>query len=255
MKHFTSCERCIFSDKADSSAPCKFNIIESIKDAKKLDIKNNYYYINNYVCRYGFAKTQEEQILKNFPDVDLMEYSRLHSYVRYYLVIDNLDNPDDIMDICNYIKKLAIKPKGISILTRQNNLPEIIGKYKEELGDSLLWKLHNFFDPTIDFAVGLDVALSTNNNLKTCEFLWLVNDKQLDHMINTKAIEQINYIINVMQPDIGILKSVLTNDNLSGLFLTKKNYLGLTKHIAPILNVALAKYIETESINLLLYDD
>lgn len=255
MSLSTSCEKCIFSNPVNSDKCCEFSIIDTIKDTKKIDIKNDYYYINNYVCRYGFSKNNKEKLLSDFPDINLIEYSKYNAYIKYYLVINNIDNPDKILDVCNTIKSLTIKPQGISILTKQDNLPEIIKKAEKILGDSNLWRLHNFFNPDIDFAVGLNVAMSTNNYFKSSNFLWTINDNQLTDMINNKAIEQINYIVNILQPDIGIMQSKLTTDYISGVFLTKQNYIGLTSKVAPLLNIALQKYVESENINISLYDD
>jgi hypothetical protein len=255
MSLSTSCEKCVFSKTANSDKSCEFNIIDAIKDSKKIDIKNNYYHINNYVCKYGFSKNSEQKLLTDFPETNLLEYAKYHAYINYYLVINNMDNPNGILEICNNLNDLTIKPKGISILTRQDDLPDIIRKVEKILGESSLWRLHNFFDPDIDFAVGLNTVMSTNNYFKKCDFLWTINDTQLKDMIQNKAIEQINYIVNVLQPDIGIMQSKLTKDYLSGIFLTKQNYNGLTTHIAQLLNVAIKTYTETENINISLYDD
>lgn len=255
MSLSTSCEKCIFSKPINSDKCCEFSIIESIKDIKNIDIKNNYYYINNYVCRYGFPKSNEEKLLSDFPGTNLADYAKYNAYIKYYLVINNINSPEKILDICRAVNKLTIKPQGLSILTKQDNLPAIIKQAQPILGESLLWRLHNFFDPNIDFAVGLNTVMSTNNHFKSSNFLWTVNDYQLNDMIENKAIEQINYIINIIQPDIGILQSKLTDDYISGIFMTKKNYIGLTTHVAQLLNVAIKTYIESENINISLYDD
>lgn len=254
MKLSTDCSKCIFAKPSSSDNPCSFYIVDAIKDIKKVTIKNDFYYINEYVCKYGFSKDKLENLKKEFPDTDLVEYIKYQTYIKYYLVINNLDNNVDISDICEKIKQLIIKPKGVSILIRKENMPETIKLCSNILGDHLLWRLHNFFDEQVDFATGINISMSTNNHLKESNFLWIINDSQLDYMIENKCIEQINHIVNVDQPEIGIFKSKTTTDLLSGIFLTKNNYMGLTKNIAPILNLALQKFIESDNINIITYD-
>ena len=41
MSLSTSCEKCVFSKTANSDKSCEFDIIDAIKDSKKIDIKNN----------------------------------------------------------------------------------------------------------------------------------------------------------------------------------------------------------------------
>lgn len=256
MKRSTDCSKCYFSSDVNSDQDsCKFKITESIKDKKDITVKNNYYYINNYVCKYGFAKDKMDDFVKDFPDVDLIEYIKDKNYIKYYLVINNLDGDLGLADICDKILKLTIKPTCVSILTRQESMPDAIKECSNILQESMQWRLHNFFDMEIDFGVGSFTVLSTAKQMKISNFIWMLHDYQLQAMIDEKAIEQINYIVNIEQPEIGILKSQHTSDMIGGLFMTNKNYEGLTGSISQVINIALDSFTSSENITIMNYDD
>lgn len=256
MKYSTDCSKCIFSSEVDSGDDsCKFKIIDGIKDIKTIDIKNNYYYINKYICKYGFSKDKQVSLEQDFPNINLIEYIKQKNYIKYYLVIDNLDNKLSLEDICNQILKLTIKPHCVSVLTRQESMPDAIKQCNQILKESMMWRLHNFFDMQIDFDIGSFTILSTAKQTKEANYVWFLHDYQIQTMLDEKAIEQINYIVNVEQPEIGIFKSKHKTDTIGGLFMTYRNYDGLTSNISQVLSIALKNYISSENISIINYDD
>lgn len=250
----TDCSKCIFAQTADSSSPCSFYIIDAIKDKKSLDIKNSYYYINNYICRYGFPKTKIEE-LQQFENLDIKEYAKYNAYINYYMLINNLQNDNTLEDIAKNIKELKIKPKAISIMTKTQDMSGSIKIINEILGDEILWRLHNFINQDISQASAINVVMSTNHYFKKCNFLWIIDGQELDYAINNGSIDRINHIVNVDQPQIGIFKSSHVNNILSSIFMTKANYLGLTTRIHQHLDRAIETFINDEKIDIINYDE
>jgi hypothetical protein len=256
MKLSTNCAKCVFAKQADNKEPCEFGIITGIKELKNTEIKDNYYYINDYVCKYGFSKDKILNINNDFPEIDIKEYIKYKNYVKYYLTINHLGNNVDIAEICNNILKLSVLPSGVSIITRQDTIATSFKNCEKIFANTeIKWKLHNFLDPSIDFDHALYTAMSTNEHFKKCHFIWTVNDKSLLEHAENQNINNINYIVNILQPEIGILKSKHTENSIDGLFMTKKNYFGLTQHVSQHLTIAINEYVKLESINIMLYDN
>lgn len=255
MSYSTDCSKCIFAKSADSPIQCEFGIIESIANKKQIEIKNNYNYINEYVCKYGFSNTKLDEFKEKFNDIDIKEYIKSKNLINYYLAINNLDNKIDIKNLCEYVKKLNIAPSGMSILTKTNDMVGTIKQCDSVIGDKLLWRIHNFFDQDTTYGSALHTVMSTNTHLKKSDFIWILNDTQLDYMTNNKIIDSINFIVNVLQPSVGIMKSVTTNDLISGIFIGRQNYQRLVANVAPEIDNALKYVIETDNVHIMDYDE
>lgn len=254
----TDCSKCYFASLSDSKQTCKFDIINSIKDSKDIDIKNGYYYINNYRCVYAFPKEKVKEIEETFPDINLLEYTKYRVYIKYYLIIDNLDNKLSVESIAEYINNLSIKPKVISIFTRSANMVEDIEKFDKTIDniDGMVWRLHNFKNQDIDYANAIHSVLSTSSHLKDCGFIWCVKNYQLSKFVETKSIERINFLANVAQPDIGIFYSVDTKNHIDGIFLTKNNYSNLIGSYSQNLDEAMEFFLQENKNSVIIkYDD
>jgi hypothetical protein len=256
MNFSTDCSKCIFAKTIDNPSQCEFGIIDGIRTTKNIEIKNKFNYINKYVCKYGFSDSKLEELNKSLQDnTDVKEYIKSKNLISYYLVINNLENKLDITQLCNKINKLNIKPTGISIITKKNDMISAINECDSILGNKTLWRIHNFFDKDVTFGSALYTVMSTNNHFKKTNFLWILNDDQIEYMIKNKIIDAINFIVNVIQPEVGIMKSVTTNDMLGGVFLGRQNYQRLTANVAQELDSALKNIIETDNITIMEYDE
>ena len=208
------------------------------------------------MCKYGFSKDKILNINNDFPEINIKEYIKYKNYIKYYLTINNLDNNIDITEICDNILKLAVLPNGVSIITRKNTIATSLKNCEKTFENTeIKWKLHNFLDPGINFDQALYTAMSTNEYFKKCHFIWTMNDKSLLGHVENKNIDNINYIVNILQPEIGILKSKHTDNGIDGLFMTNKNYFGLTQNVSQCLTIAIDEYVKLESINIMLYDN
>lgn len=254
----TDCSRCHFASLSNEKSTCKFSIIDSIKDSKDIEVRNGYHYINNYRCVYAFPKDRVKEIEDTFPDIDLLEYTKFRMYIKYYLVIDNLDNKLSTAEICEYINNLSIKPKAISVLVRSVNMVNDIEIFNEKIQDveGMIWRLHNFKNQDTQYSGAIHSVLSTSSHLKSCDFIWCVKNYQLTKFVEEKSIERINFIANVLQPRIGILQSIHTEAGIDGIFTTKKNYSNLINSYSQDLGQAIELFLQdNEEAIITKYDD
>ena len=254
----TDCSRCHFSSPVNEKNNCEFNIINSIKDIKEVTEKNGYYYVNNYSCAYAFPKDKINELLEPFPDLDVIEYSKYRRYVKYYLIINNMDSKEEINHICEQINKLTIKPQAISILVKSTDMVSLIEECNEKIDhvDDMVWRLHNFKNKDISEPMAVHTVLSTSSHLKKCHFIWSLNDTDLLYSTDNKLIENINFIANVIQPPVGILKSKKSNNYHSNIFITKSNYQNLISQLSQDIDKAIQMFLEEEpEAEITIYDD
>lgn len=241
----TACEKCYFSNTVDSDHPCKFNIIEQIKDTKEITVKNNFYYINEYSCRYGISKDTINEHQKVLKDINIEEYIISKNTIKYYLII-NYKSEFEAEKLCNMLNSLPISPQFVSILTYDINPVIIIKDIKEHMSPQIKWKAHNFLDPNMSFGKAAKVALDTKHNLFDIPYLWLLSAENLSYALSAKAIEKINYIVNIQQPVCNFVTSNKAT-GINDLFINSETYHYLTKfHLAPIDTVI--ENIDTSSI-------
>ena len=252
----THCKKCYFAAPASSDQPCKFDLIPAIQKANKnIEIKEEFYYINKYICKYGFATNKVDSLNTDFPDINLEEYIKYKAQIHYYLLIDNLNNSLSTEDICNLILKLEIKPDGVSIITRNNSLSQMIKKAEDILADKILWRFHNFLDPDANFNDAIYTVMSTNNHAKKSHYIWMLKDSDLSEQIEHGRLQDINYLCNVIQPAVGIFKSKHTQpDSSHGIFITSKNYYGLVSTVAQSLPQAIQQIVDSDNLEIIEYD-
>ena len=230
MNSNTNCKVCCFSDVASSTTPCQLHIIDQVKNTKDIIVKDDYYYINNYRCKYGFSKEQLDKHPELFKDIDLIDYIKTKQLVSYYLIIDYRSSNTSIEDIANYINKLEIKPKFISILLYETELAPIVNILNEKLDKSLKWKTHNFLTKDTSLGLAIKTTLDTSKILKESNYLWIVDSADLKRIADGNSILDINRIINIDQPLCNALKCE-NIEPISGLFINTQTYMYITHKV------------------------
>lgn len=200
----THCKNCMFSREADSSSPCEFNLIDIIKNKKELSIIDNFFYIKDYKCAYGFS----ENIYQTHPElqknVNIKDYVLDQAKISYYLIIDiRLFSTDELIQKINTIKELDIKPKFISLITStQQNTKDIILKLQKQLDKTKIdWKIHSFLN-TISFNDCINIAADTTiNSIENIQYMVLDDGTPYSISINN-IINHAHYVFKIIQDNI-----------------------------------------------------
>lgn len=246
----TNCSKCYFSNTVSSDKPCAFFIPDAIKSKKKLDIVNDFFYINNYICKYGVARdTVENKILKEH-DIDIMEYAKYQASLKYILYIKITNQ--DFIETCNRIKSLSIIPQYVHIAFDVDYVfQQDVTKIAEEqfANCSFKWKLHKFIEDHPDYKQ-FYISVSTNNQLSQIKNIWIITDTILVDYLNNDSINTINYIMNIEQPGLGILNSSKSTEYLYGLFMTTENLRGLWNNVSNNLDAAIRSLYTDKDIEL-----
>lgn len=222
-KYSTSCEKCNFAKEYGLDDSCFFHIPEAISDIKKVDNKNNYNYIHNYICKYGISKDSAQKIISEY-NVDLIEYIKHNISIKYLLFII-VNKNDDITNICNYIKKLNIRPNQISIVFNYEHNPQDAQICEKILAKDYSWKLHYFVVKKEKYEI-LQNCLSTDTRLEKCQYILILNEQILKFVAEKDSINRINFIVNVQQPNCGMMMYD-TSDDFYGMFTLLKNIYGI----------------------------
>jgi hypothetical protein len=246
----TNCQECIFSDPITSSKPCQFDIIDSIKDIKTLKNKNDYYVIENYQCRYCFSKKIKEKNKEILKDIDIVNEIKTRNLIQYSLVIDSrIEN--NYEQIVGQINKFTIKPRYLLFLSCKTNSSNI-ESIEKNINKKIKWKIQNFFEDSIDYNSAIRIALDTNKDIKKHQFLWILKPDQLSYCNENKAIEKINYIVNVEQPVCNFIRSKkYVNNNFHNLFMNYATY----NHIVKNINSSLEEGIDSLENKTIVYYD
>lgn len=235
----TNCLKCYFADKAGSQQPCVFHIPEAIKDVKTLDIVDDFFSINDYACRYGVSReTVEQKILKDNPDINIIEYAKHQARIKYILYIKV--NKHNFIEVCDNIKSLSIAPQLVHICFDINyDFKDIPKLAQQQFTDcSFKWKLHKFVEDEVDYKQ-FHTSVSTNNELLTIKNIWILNEDMLTECAQNDYINTINYIMNVEQPKLAILKHSKAKEYLYGLFMTTENLNGIWSSVSQNLDPAI----------------
>lgn len=242
----TSCEKCIFADYADSTEPCKFNIIPEIKLIHELNIsENNFYNIKDYYCKYGFSLDLYDKHKETIGSIDdLKKQIQDKAQIKYYMVV-NINDISNLDNVCKAINALIIKPKFVSFLLHQsNNTEHIIDTIRKTFQDDISWKIHNFLeDTTLNHMIS--TVFDTNAKKNDTIYFWI--DEDSNYELWNQEISRINKLIYVQQPKChGIFRS----DSKDGMFLTFDLYSSMKIH----LNNDIFKAIESiENPNFIYY--
>lgn len=218
----TKCQKCLFANKVSSEHPCEHNIIDHVKSHKKLRIENDFYIIENYVCKMGFdKKTYEEH--KDKVSLDSIKQEIINrACIAYYLLMNiSALNPQEVEQLCHKLVSLSIRPKFISFLLfpdKQNK--EKIFTLKRLIDKEFMWKAHSFIDE-ISINDAIHVALDTNVGQNNTSYLLIYDPSRIEELDND--INEINSDIIIMQKPFHYGKKAVSSD-LDGLFMTFSNY-------------------------------
>jgi len=218
----TKCERCLFANPISdtSSDQCSQNIIDQIRSYKTITQENDFNIIQEYACRYGFAKDVYEQNKENLKDVNLLEQINKNTQIKYYLLLD-IDKECETDSLIDKLNNLDVKPQFVSVMFREPKVRRFIEKDKEAfVAKSLIpWKCHNFIESN-GLQQSIDHILSTNmQNSKSLHFL-VYNSLDLDQL-QKDVLAINNNLILYQKPNIAMMKNLNT---LYGLFMSFENY-------------------------------
>lgn len=241
----TSCKKCVFAQESSSDMPCGFGIIDQIKHIKNISVKDNFFYIENYHCKYGLSKDTVKEYSQSFDDIDIKQYVLSQNTVKYYLIIDCRDTRQ-IHTMCKNINSLNILPQFVSIILYETDVVTVIEQIKKYLNPNITWKTHNFLNPDTSFGSAIKVALDTKHNLLSIPYLWFNSSTDLQSIIDYQAIDKINYIVNIEQPTCNFITS-RQSTGIYNLFINSQTYYYLTKqHLSSIDKII--ENIETTSV-------
>ena len=228
MSH-TDCKKCIFSKSVDNQDQCEMNIINMIKNTQTITIKDNYYYIENYSCKYGMSSKTVEDNKDLFKDIDIKSQILENNTIKYYMVVDGTKYDYDTLKICEQVNTLSVLPRFLSLCiigkdARGINLMQ--SQLKDNLNGSIKWRIHNFlYDKDINDIICN--IFQTNSKANQSSFFIIQRPEDIEKMLLNDYISDINYVINIDQPTKGFIK-INVEDNLYNVFMSFNNYEGLT---------------------------
>ena len=218
----TKCERCLFANPiSDTLSPqCSQNIIDQIKLYKTITQENDFNIIQEYACRYGFAKEIHEQNKEHLKDVNLLDQINKNAQIKYYLLLD-IDKECEIDNIIEKLNSLDIKPQFVSAMFREPNIRRFTAIDKDSFVSkiSIPWKCHNFIE-SISLQESIDHILSTNMQSSNSSHLLVYSSLDIDRLpADVLAIN--NNLILYQKPHIAMVKNL---NILYGLFMSFENY-------------------------------
>lgn len=224
----TKCSECMFAEPItdnDPSTGCSKNIIEKIKNVKKIfqEPDSSFNTIENYACRYGFSKKIYEEHKEKFEGDEFDKMIRANGRFRYYLLLDCSDHTIDFDNIISGISQLDIKPSAISFIFRSVSfrpfLPEKHNDICNNLFNNTKWKAHNFlYNISLDSSI--DHILSTNSRMNDTSH-FLVYDSNRINALNNDIININNNIILYQKPMVVMTE---TKINLHKFCMSFENY-------------------------------
>lgn len=237
MMHNTSCENCIFAHIQGSEKDCDFNIPAQLHQHKNISIKNDYNYIKDYRCVYGMSGAIYDQYKTSFSEniEDIKNQIKYNNQIKYYLVVFYNSTDSTIVDLCNNINNLTIVPKFLSVVVDQEDqesAANIAQVMENTLNKNIVWKLHKFVDQ-MSHDDALHTVVSTNQYPNQSKYMWVIKSSDLSDLIKNTSIEQINYIINIIQPSCTALKHKNANvNNFYTIFLNLDTYHDMMSHVS-----------------------
>jgi hypothetical protein len=249
----THCKLCLYAKEASSDEPCEFNIISYIKDIKEITTLDNYFYIKNYRCLYGFSKDKYINEKDNLDSMDLKQHIIQEAKISYYLVVDmrSLSN-EQIKTYIDYINNLDIKPKFLSLIARTStDILEKIDIFNQTIAKEIKWKAHAFIED-VTFNNCLNIAAETNVTDSDCRFLMAIDAKK-DNNLND-MVNHCHYMFRVLQDNVHLIMK--SQDDLNGIFIpvaiykSMINAIGgdLIKALSMIPNIIIKNYEIEKSI-------
>jgi hypothetical protein len=218
----TLCENCLFADHASSQSPCEHEVIKHIKDTKTLNIVNDFYIIEDYMCKMGFSRSAFDSNSEKYCLKEIKQEILKRACIKYYLVMDITDaDEEQIARVCSKINELKIPPKYISFLIFSENSKDKIKSLEQSKITSVEWKAHSFI-ADVDKNNGLHLALDTNLKKNNSQLLLFYNIDDIDDL--DQDINEINTIVNIEQPAFHVLKKNNKENTMDGLFLSFDSY-------------------------------
>jgi hypothetical protein len=200
----TNCTGCIF---AHAGSPidnfCEFDIPYHVKDIKNISVKDDFYYIENYRCKYAFS----EKVLSdnNLDKNSIKNILIKQSHISYYLIINarNLHSIDDFIKLGEQINNLDISPKLVSILVDIYNTDNkvIFQTLYNTIVKNIKWKLHAFLND-ISFNEAANVAAETNIQGSECSLIYFWDIETSDCIITNDRINHVFFVRNIQQNNI-----------------------------------------------------
>jgi hypothetical protein len=234
----TYCKGCVFSSPTDAltydyseNSHCKFDIPKYIKNIKTITVKDQYYYIENYICKYAFS----ENVLQQNANLDAKEIENIiieKAKLKYYLIINIIGNKcsSSLLDMIISVNQLDIKPNMISVLIDTSlDKKEIFDTIQQNLDKKIKWKIHTFVD-SIPLNDRFNIAAETTiqNSESSNIFLYDLAAKTTSISLND-MVNHVHYTRNVEQRvSYGFIEKP---DNLSGLCLPISLYKSIITNI------------------------
>jgi hypothetical protein len=217
-------------DKQNSNPICSKNIIEQIKNLKKITQEDGFNIIENYACRYGFSKDIYEKHKDTWDPQDFENRLQENSKIRYYLLLDCYDPDLNFNEIIHKIPQLSMPPKSVSFMFRSLNFRPFIQDHQDFLLSNykdIRWKAHNFLEE-MSLEGGIDHILSTNSKNNNTSIFLVYNAKDIQFLDNDIRTINDNMIL-YQSPMIAIIDR---NKTLYRLAMSFENY-KLAKTLGP----------------------
>jgi hypothetical protein len=165
--------------------------------------------------------------------------------IQYTLFIDtSSDNQDiDYLDLCQDINKLSIMPNYIIFLGWKLS-PIDLSTLKNTINPNVRWKFLTSADKESSDINMWSIFQTNKNNIGT--YIWINKANNLKDRVEKDMIRNINHLIMVKQPTCNFLRSTVSaGSNSDSLFMTKENYIGITKNIDKSIGIGICGMGET----------
>lgn len=216
----TNCKKCLFGHSVSEHSQCDLGIIDIIKDEKKIETKEEYNYIHEYMCRFAFDKEIYDANRSELEKIDMVKLLQERGEIKYYLIID-LDTNDDIEKICEKINNLTIKPKFVSFMIfNYEQTQKLIQVTTDNLDKKIQWKAHNFVEQE-ELSVKISSVLDTNKRANNSHYLYIIKGSDIDQLENYTM--RINTIITIEQKPFHVIMK--EKDSAYGLFTSFNHYM------------------------------
>lgn len=244
----THCENCIFSDTTNSSKPCKFDIIDKIKNLKEINIENNHFKIINYLCRFGFSKKAYEANKDTIKDIDLETELISRLRLRYYLFIDARGTEDHDL-IIERLLGAKYSPQYISVLVDDHiKAKKYIAALDQDPNRKYGYKIHCVIEQG-DISKILPLLLETNLRKNNTQYLWVADKNTISNI--DKSIESIQEILQIYQPDCDLITHTISDEKtIYGLFLPFEYYIFIKDRFGSLQNAINSK----DSLRIIYYE-
>lgn len=246
MSIHTNCELCIFAHPSSDKNQCDCGIIDRIAKHKEITVKNNFNYINDYMCRMAFSKTTYDQHKVELDKVDIKQQLIQKSYIRYYLIVDLTSiEESNIQHVCDTINNLTISPGVVSFMVSDISDPNtILDIMRKTIKSDIIWKLHNFVKDETNLSDRIVNIVDINKKVNNTHYLLVIKDTDIDTLeTDTQAI---NSYINLDQKIYHIL--VKEDHNLYGIFMSFAIYGWAKYHYKNDMNKWISSTEETANI-------